>query len=93
MYWGSHSIPLKTYLLQSQPINLLTHVIAENGDLRIFNRLRYNQNCQLRNSSCRVFEQFQQPQPIPDDLYVKLDFENDLDWVITSQENTGTMHR
>ena len=36
-----------------------------------------------------MFEDFRPPHPIPEDLYVKTDFENDLDWVIASQKNTG----
>lgn len=65
--------------------------LPESGHLRIFNRIRYNYNCQVRrNSSCRVFESFRQPDPIPDDLYAKTGFDNDLDWVIVSQENTGS---
>lgn len=55
--------------------------------------MRYNYNCQVRNSSCRVFEQVRQPPPIPDDLYVKTDFENDLDWIIISQQNTGNREK
>ncbi len=52
--------------------------------------MRYNYNCQVRNGSdCRIFERVRQPKPIPDDLYVKTKFDNDLDWVIVSQENTG----
>ncbi len=53
--------------------------------------MRYNYNCQVRNSSCHVFERVRQPPPIPDDLYVKTGFDNDLDWVIISQQNTGKL--
>jgi len=67
-------------------------VLKDNGFLRIFNRMRWNYNCQMRgtNSSCRLFEKLKQPAPIPDDLYAATNFDNDLDWVIVSQENTGS---
>ena len=43
-----------------------------------------------RKSGCEIFAKFEKPPPIPSDIYSKVGYQNDLNWVIASNKNTGS---
>lgn len=103
MFHDNRTTPKLDFWLQ--PLPGFTHVRTPNSDrdndhlimealdggwLRCFNRMRKNPNCRKRGTNCSLFEHFPKPNPIPKDLYVKSNFDNDLDWVIISMESTGS---
>jgi len=64
------------------------HKLA-NGYLRMFARLRRNTNCKMRGNSCDLFGNMK-PAPIPEDIYPTIGYQNDLDWMILSNKDTGS---
>ena len=68
----------------------------EFGVLRQFQRLRNNEVCKARGGECKrlmeLFEKnFEKPVPIPRDIFKKIDYENNLNWMIMSSEGTGNV--
>jgi hypothetical protein len=60
------------------------------NDIRTFDRVRQNDDCDLRpTSGCKIFETFRKPDLIPDDLYKITNFGHEYEWIITSHEATG----
>ena len=71
--------------------NLAAIFLTAYRDIRNFDRIRGNENCDLRkDSGCKVFQAIKKPDPIPDDIYVATKFGHEYNWVITSSESTGT---
>ena len=62
---------------------------SANGYLRMFARLRRNTNCKMRGNSCDLFGNMK-PAPIPEDIYPTIGYQNDLDWMILSNKDTGS---
>ena len=64
------------------------------GNARQFQRVRNNQVCEARGGDCwKVLDLFAKhlkpPSPIPGNLFSKVNYVNDLDWIIMSSEGTG----
>ena len=62
---------------------------SANGYLRMFARLRRNTNCKMRGNSCDLFGNMK-PAPIPEDIYPTIGYQNDLNWMILSNKDTGS---
>ena len=55
----------------------------------MFARVRRNADCLARGGGdCDRFGDMKPP-PIPDDIYQKIGYQVDLDWMIMSNEGTG----
>ena len=69
----------------------------DEGIFRYFQRVRNNEICEARGSSCKstmdLFEKnLRKPKPIPKDLYQDVSYTNNLNWLIMSSEGTGGYH-
>ena len=62
--------------------------VPADGRVRTFDRLRRNDDCIARGGNCHLFGNMKPP-PIPDDIYKKIGYQVDLDWMITSSAGTG----
>ena len=68
--------------------------IIDEGVFRYFQRVRNNEVCKARGSTCKetmdLFEKnLRKPNPIPKDLYQDVSYTNNLNWLIMSSEGTG----
>ena len=72
--------------------------ILDEGIFRYFQRVRNNEVCEARGSTCKetmdLFEKnLIKPNPIPKDLYQDVNYTNNLNWLIMSSEGTGKCGR
>ena len=68
--------------------------IIDEGIFRYFQRVRNNEVCEARGSTCKetmdLFKKnLRKPNPIPKDLYQDVSYTNNLNWLIMSSEGTG----
>ena len=66
----------------------------DDGNTRQFVRVQNNEVCEARGGDCKrlmdVFaKHLKKPNPIPEDLYQKVNYHSDLKWIIMSSEGTG----
>ena len=71
--------------------------IIDEGIFRYFQRVRNNEVCEARGSTCKetmdLFEKnLRKPNPIPKDLYQDVSYTNNLNWLIMSSEGTGNCY-
>lgn len=78
--------PNDHYLTPAEGMDMVLH----HHYIRLFQLMRNNPRCQVRNNTCRVFERIQKPVPIPPDLYKLTSYENVYNWVIFSGAYTGS---